>query len=107
MRAVIRVILCLMVAGCGETPAPCTAVGGPALLVGRAALFQLESYGDGARCDGARLAPGAPAPLVSGRSRPGEPVELSVAPGRRVLVLTAFLDELGAIPYAGACREMD
>src|SRR5258706_11243640 len=82
-----------LAAGCGGTPSSqCMSMGGSGDVVTGAKLFRLDVYGDGARCDGPRLAAGAPAPELQHTFRPGEPVTLDIPPGHRVLLLTPFAD---------------
>jgi hypothetical protein len=100
------VLVVVRAAGCGgDKHHGCMAVGDPGALARRATLMRLDVYGAGARCDGPRLAPGAPAPLTSHSFRPGESPTVALAPGPATVVLTAFGDPAGTIPIGTGCDQ--
>src|SRR5262245_47714695 len=74
---------------------PCVTMNGPGALVTNAALLRLDVYGAGIPCDGPRVAPGAGAPTDTATFRPGDPIEIELAPGPHTFVLTSFSDAGG------------
>jgi hypothetical protein len=79
----------------------------PGELARSAQSFRLDVYDGATRCDGPRLAAGAPAPLASKAARRGEPLGVDIKPGRHTVVLIAFADEGGTQPIASACTETE
>src|SRR5690348_6227877 len=92
------VVLCTpLVSGCGDhTAQQCMTMGGATELVTNAQLFRLDVYPDSVACDGSDVPPGN-VPIVSQTFKPGDDIKLSVAPGKRTLVLTTYADAAGTV----------
>jgi hypothetical protein len=76
-------------------------------VIGRAQLVRLDVYDNGAHCDGARVADGAPPPSLSKSAASGQPIKLDVPAGHHVLLLSAFADSTGGELLGSACVETD
>lgn len=110
MRSVCVAIVGVMVAvgaGCGGGDAPCMSMGQMSDVIGRASMVRLDVYDGSARCDGARIAEGAPPPTLSKVAVAGQPIKLDVPAGHHVLLLSAFADANGSELLGSACTEAD
>jgi len=80
----------------------------PSALVAQAKLLRLDVFASPpAHCDGSRLQAGAGMPLASATFKPGDPIRITVAPGHRVVLLTAFADSAGTVVLGTGCSEQD
>lgn len=82
-------------------------MGGMSDVLPRAALVRLDVYDGSAHCDGARLADGAPPPMMSKSAATGQPIKLDVPAGHHTLLLSAFADTDGTTLVGSACTEAD
>ena len=82
-------------------------MGAMSSVLARAQLVRLDVYDANARCDGARIADGATAPMMSKAAVAGQPITLDVPAGHHALVLSAFADAAGAELLGSACVETD
>src|SRR5262249_3239331 len=100
------------VGGCGGGgAAPCMSMGpGQQMtsdVLAHAMMVRLDVYDARAHCDGARVADGAPPPMLSKVAAVGQPITLDVPAGHHVLLLSAFADANGAALVGSACTETD
>lgn len=73
-----------------------------------AQLVRVDVYDAGSsHCDGAQLAPGAGPALSSKSFAQGQAIKLSLAPGKRTVVVTTFGDSAGTTITGSACQEID
>ena len=99
-----------LVAGCGPKAVKraCMGTGGDNPLVSDAAMVRLDVYGASAHCaDGATLAAGAGAPVLSRSFTQGQPITLDVPPGPHALVLSTYADANGQQLLGIGCTEAD
>lgn len=95
-------LLIALAAGCGDPL--CSNMVGPSAIVSRADLYQVDVYGPGVACDGARGAPGSGPPQLVRTFEGGAPLTFEVTSGDHTIVLSAFsaLEPIGSACYRGS-----
>src|SRR3954454_23270115 len=85
--------------GCGD---PCTDMVGPGPIVQSAAQYEIDLYGAGVACEGARAMTGAPAPDEVRTYAANDKLTFQVPSGEHTIVLSAFT--AANEPLGSACQ---